>query len=103
MMEAARTSEMSVDNYFTWQYIREDNSELHTRRHENVKSHNNEDVECDFSAAMPCSLVACCQHFGEMYGLQFHLQDYTASQPRLSNKDEVTSYNATWCHNPEDN
>jgi hypothetical protein len=40
MMEAARTSETSVDNYFTWQYIPEDNSELHTRRHENLKSHN---------------------------------------------------------------
>jgi hypothetical protein len=38
-MEAARTSEMSVDNYFTWQYIQEDNSELHTRRCENLKSH----------------------------------------------------------------
>jgi hypothetical protein len=29
-MEAARTSETSVDNYFTRQYIPEDNSELHT-------------------------------------------------------------------------
>jgi hypothetical protein len=28
MMEAARTSETSVDNYFTWQYIPEDKSEL---------------------------------------------------------------------------
>jgi hypothetical protein len=27
MMEAARTSETSVDNYFTRQYIPEDNSE----------------------------------------------------------------------------
>jgi hypothetical protein len=40
MMEAARTSETSVDNYFTLQYISEDNSELHTRRRENLKSHN---------------------------------------------------------------
>jgi hypothetical protein len=39
MMEAARTSETSVDNYFTRQYIPEDNSELHTRRCENLKSH----------------------------------------------------------------
>jgi hypothetical protein len=39
MMEAARTSETSVDNYFTPQYIPEDNSELHTRRSENLKSH----------------------------------------------------------------
>jgi hypothetical protein len=27
MMEAVRTSETSVDNHFTWQYIPEDNSE----------------------------------------------------------------------------
>jgi hypothetical protein len=27
MMEAVHTSETSVDNYFTWQYISEDNSE----------------------------------------------------------------------------
>jgi hypothetical protein len=39
MMEAARTSETSVDNYFTRLYIPEDNSELHTRRCENLKSH----------------------------------------------------------------
>jgi hypothetical protein len=32
-MEAARASETSVDNYFTRQYIPEDKSELHTRRH----------------------------------------------------------------------
>jgi hypothetical protein len=39
MMEALRTSETSVDNYFTRQYIPEDSSELHTRRRENLKSH----------------------------------------------------------------
>jgi hypothetical protein len=39
MMEAVRISEMSVDNYFTRQYIPEDNSEHHTRRRENLKSH----------------------------------------------------------------
>jgi hypothetical protein len=39
MMEAARTSETSVDNYFTRQYIPEDKSELRTRRRENLKSH----------------------------------------------------------------
>jgi hypothetical protein len=38
-MEAVRTSETSVDNYFTRQYIPEDNSELQTRRRENLKSH----------------------------------------------------------------
>jgi hypothetical protein len=38
-MEAARTCETSVDIQLrTWQYIPED-SELHTRRHENLKSH----------------------------------------------------------------
>jgi len=37
MMEAARTSETSVDNYFARQYIPEGNSELHTRRRENLK------------------------------------------------------------------
>jgi hypothetical protein len=30
---------MMVDNYFTRQYIAEDNSEHHTRRRENLKSH----------------------------------------------------------------
>jgi hypothetical protein len=39
MMEAVRTSETSVDNYFTRQYIPEDNSAHHTRRRENLKSH----------------------------------------------------------------
>jgi hypothetical protein len=39
MMEAVRTSEMSVDNHFTRQYIQEDNCEHHTRRRENLKSH----------------------------------------------------------------
>jgi hypothetical protein len=38
MMEIAHTSETSVDIYLTtWQYIPED-SELYTRRHENLKS-----------------------------------------------------------------
>jgi hypothetical protein len=39
MMEAVRTSETSVDNHFTRQYIPEDNFEHHTRRRENLKSH----------------------------------------------------------------
>jgi hypothetical protein len=43
--EAARTSETSVDNYFTRQYIPEDKSELHTHRRENLKSHT---VTLDF-------------------------------------------------------
>jgi hypothetical protein len=36
---ATHTSETSVDNYFTQQYIPEDISELHTHRRENLKSH----------------------------------------------------------------
>jgi hypothetical protein len=39
MMESVRTSETSVDNHFTRHYIPEDNSEHHTRRRENLKSH----------------------------------------------------------------
>jgi hypothetical protein len=42
MMEAVRTSETLVENYFTRQYIPEDISELHTRRRENLKSHISE-------------------------------------------------------------
>jgi hypothetical protein len=38
VLEAARTSETSVDYYFTQHYIPEDKSELHTRRRENLKS-----------------------------------------------------------------
>jgi hypothetical protein len=33
------SSETSVDNHFTRQYIPEDNSEHHTRRRENLKYH----------------------------------------------------------------
>jgi hypothetical protein len=39
-MKAASTPEKSVDNHFTRQYIPEDNSELHTRRREKLKSHS---------------------------------------------------------------
>jgi hypothetical protein len=38
-MGAVRTSETSVDNHITRQYIPEDNSEHQTRRRENLKSH----------------------------------------------------------------
>jgi hypothetical protein len=50
VMEAARTSETSVDNYFTLQHIPEDKSKLHTRRHENLKSH-------DFSKVLTASII----------------------------------------------
>jgi hypothetical protein len=45
-MEAVRTSETSVDNYFTRQYIPEGNSEHHTRRRENLTSHVYQRVQC---------------------------------------------------------
>jgi hypothetical protein len=48
-MEAARTSETSVNNYFTRQYNPDDNSELHTRRRGNLKSHIRKYV-CDGSS-----------------------------------------------------
>jgi hypothetical protein len=40
MMDVVRTSETSVDNHFTRQYNPEDSSEHHTRRRENLKSHD---------------------------------------------------------------
>jgi hypothetical protein len=36
MMEAARTSETSVDNHFIWQYNPEDSSELYIKLSENA-------------------------------------------------------------------
>jgi hypothetical protein len=56
MTEAARTSETSVDNYFTRQYIPEDNSELHTRRRENLKSHTQ--YRCWYSIKLD---FKCCK------------------------------------------
>jgi hypothetical protein len=47
MMEAVRTSETSVDNHFTRQYIPEDNSEHHTSRRENLKSQTEYSVTGD--------------------------------------------------------
>jgi hypothetical protein len=66
MMEAARTSETSVDNYFTRQYIPEDNSELHTRRRENLKSHTVEAqlADSDSSSGNTCDM--CLPHDGKV-------------------------------------
>jgi hypothetical protein len=55
LTEAARTSETSVDNPFTRQYIPEDKSELYTRRRENLKSQIMKMAV--FWDAAPCSLV----------------------------------------------
>jgi hypothetical protein len=62
MMEAARTCETSVDNYFTRQYILEDKSELHTRRRENLKSHNSHYVHtyiCSYLLHSVVRSVSC--------------------------------------------
>jgi hypothetical protein len=63
MMEAARTSETSVDNHFTRQYIPEDNSELHTRRRENLKSHMDHLVCTLFKDTVSNGNVTCRQIF----------------------------------------
>jgi hypothetical protein len=62
MMEAALTSETSVDNHFTRQYIPEDYSELHTRRLENLKSHILQDVSSSnyiCRSSLPLSNLTC--------------------------------------------
>jgi hypothetical protein len=62
MMEAACTYETLVDNYFTRQYIPEDNSELHTRRRENLKSHVYYRVENSAPLVTILSQIKLC-HF----------------------------------------
>jgi hypothetical protein len=59
MMEAARTSETSVDNNFTRQYIPEDNSELHTRRRENLNI--SYIFQARFYSAFRTTLYACSE------------------------------------------
>jgi hypothetical protein len=56
MMKAVRTSETSVDNYFTRQYIPEDNSEHHSRRRENLKSHMKSMFTSDI-CSIKCKIV----------------------------------------------
>jgi hypothetical protein len=58
MMEAVHTSETSVDNNFTRQYIPEDNSEHHTRRRENLKSHGFADAALRFALSVASSECA---------------------------------------------
>jgi hypothetical protein len=66
-MEAVRTSESSVDYHFTRQYIPEDNSEHHTRRRENLKSHKR------FSC--------CCCRWGQTMSLNCgHRRAYCSPQ-----------------------
>jgi hypothetical protein len=58
MMEAVRTSETSVDNHFTRQYIPEDNSEHHTRRRENLISHKINLVSQNSCADINATVIA---------------------------------------------
>jgi hypothetical protein len=58
MMEAARTSETSVDNHFTRQYNPEDSSEHHTRLRENLKSHS-------FAVCCKTGGVSSCDYAGD--------------------------------------
>jgi hypothetical protein len=62
VVESVRTSETSVDNNFTRQYIPEDNSEHHTRRRENLKSHLRVELNVDGhrSGTAPSSAVVVC-------------------------------------------
>jgi hypothetical protein len=62
MMEAVRTSETSVDNHFTRQYNSEDSSEHHTRRPENLKSHN--EVLVIATAGQVSNLTQAVMDFG---------------------------------------
>jgi hypothetical protein len=62
------TSETSVDNYFTRQYIPEDNSELHTRRRENLKSHIFSSFVSGTKVTQTCYDFSVCVSF--MYLIQ---------------------------------
>jgi hypothetical protein len=63
MMEAARTSETSVDiKLRTRQYILED-SELHTRRRENLKSYKHKYTLLHIGKHLPNILSNICQLF----------------------------------------
>jgi hypothetical protein len=64
MMETVRTSETSVNNHFTRQYNLEDNSEHHTRRRENLKSHK---VQNTFTTVNQATNIA--------YSLQVNIID----------------------------
>jgi hypothetical protein len=58
----------------------------------------------EFLAAMPCSLVGGCQHFGETCNL--HVQGKMSTlrmKATLSSETVVMTSKTTWYHSPENN
>jgi hypothetical protein len=88
MMEALRTSETSVNNHFTWQYIPKDNSEHHTRRRENLKSHVFRIVFWD---VLPCKIIVDRRFRGTMM------------MEAVCNSETSFDNYFTWQYIPEDN
>jgi hypothetical protein len=76
MMEAVRTSETSVDNHFTRQYNPEDNSEHHTRRRENLKSHKNPKVHHRIHNSSPPNDYHKIFSWGVLLGHKYLLHNY---------------------------
>jgi hypothetical protein len=69
MMKAVRTSETSVYNYFTRQYIPEDNSEHHTRRRENLKSHAVKSYYVGPTSLLLFRRKDCCRFLSPLVGI----------------------------------
>jgi hypothetical protein len=69
---AASTSETSVSVYQTTRRNNPEDSRLHTRRHENLKSHMRTSVFWD---AAPCSLVDINRRFRGAYCLHRQADD----------------------------
>jgi hypothetical protein len=82
-MEAVRTSETSVDNHFTRQYIPEDNSEHHTRRRENLKSHK----------SLSCSIIS--PRFTTVFVKVHHWAISRARLIQTTLPHPISSYNIT--------
>jgi hypothetical protein len=106
MKEAVHTSETSVDIQFrTRQYIPED-SELHTRRRENLKSHIIKTCSCyDYLCGSDCviprilNLDIKCELNGELYALSVfpgkiiqpfgRLMDFKPGLDELTKREEL--------------
>jgi hypothetical protein len=95
MMEAARTSETSVDIQLrTRQYFPED-SELHTRRRENLKSHTVLlDRAVSFKNSIHISLVRLTVNF-HLYRQAPSQTTFQTTQKQTS-KQELKQYSSTF-------